>query len=852
MAKGVRIESPDSRGEYGFDGNVAGAFGMAATGVSLLVVAIVLFAKADDTPLAFAALIVAALVLATICIYLHTTRRGKFAVWAELLAALRLSGDEHVLDVGCGRGAVLAMVAKMLPRGRAAGIDLWSRADQSGSGQAAAERNIQAEGVSGRCELVTGDMRSLPFPNESFDVVVSSLAIHNVREGEGRLRAIDEIARVTKPGGRVVLADLAWTKRYAEQLQNNGFCDVCRVGLGWRFWWAPGIATSVVTASKPKSSAVQMSEGFTLASGAISPNQGSSQMSRRISGRALEIVAWFAQTRMGARVLVRVFRASLRLPELERLPERYFGEVPVDNRPLAGRSFREMPNAGLALPRASWSPTSETLTESYLSGETTPRVVVDRALAAARFLASRRPGVGPLLHSLDETARRDADASTERWHRGTPLGPLDGVPIVIKEQLAVRGLPARGGSDLSDAKLAEEDATLVARLRSAGAIILGQTPMTEYGMSPFGINPKRAMPRNPHASDRLAGGSSTGSVVAVATGLVPLAIGGDGGGSIRLPSSLCGVFGLKPTWGRVSRTGDMLGGSVGHVGPIASSTIDLARCLEAVAGFDERDLETEQAPSHADGTFTRALSRGVRGMRIGIVGSEWSDASPAVCRAGMEALRALEKEGAVLVDLRLDLARWAPSVGPLTIGIESMSGHRALIARQARFNADLRISYAVLAQLSVSEYVHAQRLRAGMRREMACAFGDVDLVALPSAATTAPRVTDAEFENGFLDPPVLFAMGRFMYLGNLTGVPALSAPVGLDENRLPLGLQLLGDAWDEATVLAAAAHLERLGVARVERPAVTATSVSAGADIAERAAGTSMSLNPTTPTELRS
>src|SRR5262249_49478978 len=143
--------------------------------------------------------------------FLHTTRRGKFAVWAELLDELHLSGDERVLDVGCGRGAVLTMVAKLLPRGRGVGIDLW-RAQQSGNGPTAAERNLQTEGVRDRCEIVTGDMRSMQFPDASFDVVVSSIAIHNIRDRAGRSRAIDEIARVLKPGGRVVLADLAWTR----------------------------------------------------------------------------------------------------------------------------------------------------------------------------------------------------------------------------------------------------------------------------------------------------------------------------------------------------------------------------------------------------------------------------------------------------------------------------------------------------------------------------------------------------------------------------------------------------------------------------------------------------------------
>jgi aspartyl-tRNA(Asn)/glutamyl-tRNA(Gln) amidotransferase subunit A len=363
----------------------------------------------------------------------------------------------------------------------------------------------------------------------------------------------------------------------------------------------------------------------------------------------------------------------------------------------------------------------------------------------------------------------------------------------------------------------------VAKLRAAGAIVLGQTPMTEYGMSPLGFNPKRTMPRNPHATDRVAGGSSTGSAVAVATGLVPLAMGGDGGGSIRIPAALCGVFGIKATWGRISKRGDLFGGTVAHVGPLASSTLDLARCLEATSGRDPGDPQTELAPPTEPGSFVRALGRGVRGMRIGVVETEWADAAPGLSRAGHEALRALEKEGATLVDVRVELARWAAPAGYLAIGMESFASHRELWAEKKEgFNGDLAISYATLSEMSATEYTHSQRVRSGLRAEIARAFGDVDLLALPTTATTAARVTDAEFDGGFLDARALDACCRFTFLGNLTGLPALTAPVGLDEARLPLALQLVGDAWDEATVLAAAAHLERIGAARVERPGVTA------------------------------
>jgi arsenite methyltransferase len=241
---------PELRGEYGFDGNMIGFLGMSAVTAALLV-AMVMLALAGFAGTAVITALAAAVLLATLGIYLHTTRRGKFLVWTEILDSLRLRGDERVLDVGCGRGAVLTMVAKHLPRGRVVGIDLWT-ADQSGNGTDAAERNLEVEGVRERCELVTGDMRSMPFPDGSFDLIVSSLAIHNIRDLAGRMRAIEEIARVLGAGGRVVVADLAWSKAYAEWLEARGFTGVTRRPLGWRFWWGPAFPQTVlVTAVKP-------------------------------------------------------------------------------------------------------------------------------------------------------------------------------------------------------------------------------------------------------------------------------------------------------------------------------------------------------------------------------------------------------------------------------------------------------------------------------------------------------------------------------------------------------------------------------------------------------------------------
>jgi arsenite methyltransferase len=191
-------------------------------------------------------------ILAILGIYLHATLRGKFVVWAELLAELKLRGDERILDMGCGRGAVLLMAAQHLTTGRAVGVDLWRSVDQSGNSAEAARRNAEAEGVADRVELHDGDMTALPLEDNSFDLVLSSLAIHNIRGRAGREKAVRGAVRVLRPGGRLLIADVRATRTYQAELARIGMNDVARKRL-LRFWWGgPWAATCLVTATKPK------------------------------------------------------------------------------------------------------------------------------------------------------------------------------------------------------------------------------------------------------------------------------------------------------------------------------------------------------------------------------------------------------------------------------------------------------------------------------------------------------------------------------------------------------------------------------------------------------------------------
>ena len=230
--------TPRRRGSYGIDAPFAPAF-LAGLVMLYLVLAIV----TGKARFWLAVLFISALE----ALFIHTALRGKFVVWAELLDGLRLRGDEHILDLGCGRGAVLLMAAQHLTTGRAVGVDLWRKVDQSGNSAEATQRNAVAEGVADRVELHTGDLRALPFEDNGFDVVLSNFAIHNISVRAGREKAISEAVRVLRPGGRLLIVDVRATRRYQAQLARLGMHDVARRGLGW--WFQPA---RLVTATKPQ------------------------------------------------------------------------------------------------------------------------------------------------------------------------------------------------------------------------------------------------------------------------------------------------------------------------------------------------------------------------------------------------------------------------------------------------------------------------------------------------------------------------------------------------------------------------------------------------------------------------
>ena len=540
----------------------------------------------------------------------------------------------------------------------------------------------------------------------------------------------------------------------------------------------------------------------------------------RISGGALNALVSATRALPLRAAFAMAVRSELGIDAARKRGREVRGVLPFGLEPRRARADHARASEELGVPgHGNWPRGVRDLTEAYREGRVTPDRVIERSLAAARAIDARQ--AGPFCDYAVERATKEARASADRWARGTPLGALDGVPIAVKEEIDVEGFATRLGTSFLGHERATRDALLVHRLRYAGAIVIAQTPMTEYGLSPLGVNPHRRMPRNTHDSGRLAGGSSTGSAVAVSLGLVPLALGTDGGGSIRVPAAYNGIFGLKPTYGRIAVTGHgMLGGtSVVHFGPLGASSHELALALDLAAGPDAGDPASLVQPPIAAGEFTSALGRGVRGLRLGVVEADFRDANDDIARPGREALRALERDGAVLVPIELPLARHAAAIGYLTIAVEALAALREVQARFERSLApDLQLFLRGVEGFAADDYVDAQRLREAMRNEVAQALESVDVIITPTTRTVAPRVTEAEARSGFIDTAALDSACRYVFVGNLLGLPAGTAPVGRSDAGLPAGLQVMGDAWDEACVLQVLAALERASVAQAIRP----------------------------------
>lgn len=428
--------------------------------------------------------------------------------------------------------------------------------------------------------------------------------------------------------------------------------------------------------------------------------------------------------------------------------------------------------------------------EGLREGRFTPLELLEASLERA---AARGAELNA-FHSLRaDEARVEAAKAGEELRRGEIRGPLHGIPVAVKDIFDLAGRPTRAGSLILGSAPATVDAPLVARLRGAGALIIGKTSLPEFSFSPGSNNEHYGPTRNPHDPERDSGGSSAGSAAAVAEGIVPVALGSDSGGSVRIPASFCGVVGWKPAWGWASLEGTAgLSWSLDTAGTLARSLEDSLLVARVLA---DPGKEGRAGPASLAGL----RGKGLQGLRIGAIRGEGRGKAPAdeaSLRAWNRGLALLEARGARIVDLELEELPRLRAMNSAILAIEAAALHRELQARRlADYGEFARLGLLVGWAYGPADYLRARQALGGLRASMLGRFAEVDLLSSPTMTSEAPALGK---------PPRITFTAPF----NALGWPALSLPCGRGEAGLPLGFQLIGRPGDEERIFRAALALE--------------------------------------------
>lgn len=459
--------------------------------------------------------------------------------------------------------------------------------------------------------------------------------------------------------------------------------------------------------------------------------------------------------------------------------------------------------------------TAVQLVDGYRKGEFSPEEVTRAALDRAERV---QPAVNAFVRLLADDALDQARASADRWRRGEPAGLLDGVPVTVKDILLLRGHPTlRGSKTVGEAGRWDEDAPSVARLREHGAVFLAKTTTPEFGWKGVTDSPLSGVTRNPHDVTRTAGGSSGGSAAAVAFGAGPLSLGTDGGGSVRIPAAFCGIFGLKPTYGRVPLYPASAFGTLAHVGPMTRDAADAALMLDVIGTPDARDWS---ALGPAGGFFVDALADGVRGLRVAYSPSLGGQVAvaPAVAAAVRRAVERLAGLGAHVVEADPDFTDPVEAFHTLWFSGAARVTQSLGPERRALLDPGLREICGRGARYSALEYLAATDVRMALGRRAGLFHTAYDVLVTPTLPLTA-------FAAG-VEAPARSGQRRwtgwtpFTYPFNLTQQPAATVPVGVDGEGLPVGLQIVAARHRDDLVLRTAHALYEAGAAGVAPPAM--------------------------------
>ncbi|XP_062906726.1 uncharacterized protein LOC134347969 isoform X1 [Mobula hypostoma] len=533
-------------------------------------------------------------------------------------------------------------------------------------------------------------------------------------------------------------------------------------------------------------------------------------LSLRISGLALRISTHLLNAIFGQLILIPLIMRMLNLTLLRRtvIPEDPIF-IPVVNPESSNKPPKHDHNDGILNELLQLSVTEERhgfnfksisdFIQAYKSGKTTPTQVAKNVIRALEDAHQTTAPLRAIVQYESHLIMKMAEASTARYRASAPLSPLDGIPVCIKEELKVVPYYHRVGTVYLGEEQETEDATVTRKLREAGAIIIGVSNMHELGLGVTGCNVNRyhGVPRNPYNPQHFTGGSSSGSAAAVAAGICALAIGSDGGGSVRIPASFCGVVGLKVTFGRISSYGSYpLSYSTVSLGPFCTSVKDVAMVYTILAGPDPNySYSLNQPPLNFDDIAHPDLQN----IRFGIDWKFFTDCESDVLNVCQRAVQHLISLGATVVDLHIPELEEVQTAHLICILSEIREFLNMDFNNQYdKMNLDTRIALAFASKFTSSDYIQACRQRSRAMHFLKEIFKDVQCIITPAIPSTAPPSKSLDFSYGCSDLHMLYSTIRFMQLANLTGIPSLVVPVGYSSSGLPISLQIMSKWWDEA------------------------------------------------------
>ncbi len=448
---------------------------------------------------------------------------------------------------------------------------------------------------------------------------------------------------------------------------------------------------------------------------------------------------------------------------------------------------------------------------------------IDLTESVLKRIERLNPTLNAFITVTAEQARRSAKAAEEEIAAGYYRGPLHGIPISLKDLYETAGIRTTAGSRILGDYRPTRDATVTRRLIEAGAVLVGKNNLHEFAYGTTTINPHYGTTRNPWDPERITAGSSGGSAAAVAAGLSFAAMGTETGWSIRRPAAFCGIVGLKPTYGRVSRAGILpLAWSLDHAGPLTRSVEDAALVLNAIAGYDREDPSSSHEPVP---DFTTSLNQGVQGLRLGIPRDHLTDFVQAdVARAFASAVGTLQDLGARIVDLALPRVRYAGIASQAIMSAEATAVHaNTLRANASDYGDDVRQRLDLGFAISAVDYVRALRVRRWIADEVTDAFVTVDVLVCPTSPQVATPIAGGVATLGDPFPTVAYGPFNLLRLFALIGIPAIAVPCGFSQDGLPISLTVAARSYDELTLLRVASAFERVTEWHRHRPNIQAS-----------------------------